>query len=78
MTDEILERLRTYKDFADLKKKIEEEDSNNQIVIEILEQNVSMVNDEKVDDGEVEDSREGTCRNGQISGETEKETSQRT
>ena len=47
LTDEILERLRTYKDFADLKKKIEEEDSNNQIVIEILEQNVSMVNDEK-------------------------------
>lgn len=47
LTDEILERLRTYKDFSDLKKKIEGEDSNNQIVIEILEQNVSMVNDEK-------------------------------
>ncbi len=45
LTDEILERLRNYKDFADLKKAIEGEDSNNEIVIEILEQGVSMIDD---------------------------------
>lgn len=43
LTDEILERLRKYKDFEDLRSKIEDEDSNNQIVVEILEDGVSMV-----------------------------------
>lgn len=47
LTDEIIERLRQYKDFADLKKAIEQEDANNDLVIEILEQNVSMVDDGK-------------------------------
>ena len=45
LTDEILERLRHYKDFAELKKEIEGEDANNDLVIEILDQNVSMIND---------------------------------
>lgn len=53
LTDEIIERLRTYKDFTDLKKKIEAEDANDQIVIEILEQNVSMVNDGKTKSSKV-------------------------
>ncbi|WP_301859546.1 SpoIVB peptidase S55 domain-containing protein [uncultured Megasphaera sp.] len=50
LTDEILERLRHYKDYADLKKTIEKEDANNDLVIEILQQNVSMINggEEKV------------------------------
>lgn len=45
LTDEILERLRHYKDFAELKKEIEGEDANNDLVIEILDPNVSMIND---------------------------------
>ena len=45
LTDEILERLRHYKDFADLKKTIEGEDANNDLVIEILQQGVSMIDD---------------------------------
>jgi hypothetical protein len=45
LTDEIIERLRHYKDFAELKKEIEKEDANNDLVIEILDQNVSMIND---------------------------------
>ena len=44
LTDEIIERLRHYKDFQELKKEIETEDANNDLVIEILEQNVSMIN----------------------------------
>lgn len=50
LTDEIIDRLRHYKDFPELKKEIEAEDANNDLVIEILEQNVSMINgsDEKV------------------------------
>ncbi|WP_081696521.1 SpoIVB peptidase S55 domain-containing protein [Megasphaera vaginalis (ex Srinivasan et al. 2021)] len=47
LTDEIIERLRHYKNFADLKKEIETEDANNDLVIEILERNVSMINDNK-------------------------------
>ena len=46
LTDEILERLRTYKDFADLKKAIESEDANNDLVIEILEPGVSMIDND--------------------------------
>lgn len=44
LTDEIIDRLRHYKDFQELKKEIETEDANNDLVIEILEQNVSMIN----------------------------------
>ncbi len=46
LTDEIIERLRHYKDFDDLKKAIEKEDANNDLVIEILDQNVSMIDDD--------------------------------
>ncbi len=47
LTDEILERLRKYDDFEDLRSKIEDEDSNFHIVAEILEDDVSMVEDKK-------------------------------
>lgn len=43
LTDEILERLRTYKDFKDLQNKLMKEDRNNQIVAEILDPEVSMI-----------------------------------
>lgn len=43
LTDEILERLRTYKDFRDLQNKLMKEDRNNQIVVEILDPEVSMI-----------------------------------
>lgn len=43
LTDEILERIRTYKDFDDLFHKLESEDKNNQVVVEILDPNVSMI-----------------------------------
>lgn len=45
LTDEIIQRLRHYKDFNELKKEIEKEDANNDLVIEILSQGVSMIND---------------------------------
>ena len=38
LTDEIIKRLRRYKDFDALKKEIDKEDSNNDLVIEILDQ----------------------------------------
>lgn len=43
LTDEIIRRLKTYKDFDDLYKELEKTDSNHQIVVEILEDGVSMV-----------------------------------
>lgn len=43
LTDEILNRIRTYKDFNDLHSKLEGEDQNNQIVVEILDSDVSMI-----------------------------------
>ena len=45
LTDEIVQRLRHYKDFKELKKEIEKEDANNDLVIEILSQGVSMINE---------------------------------
>ena len=36
LSDEVLDRLRTYKNFDDLQKNIMDEDQNNQVVIEIL------------------------------------------
>lgn len=45
LTDEIVQRLRQYKDFNELKKEIETEDANNDLVIEILNPSVSMIND---------------------------------
>lgn len=53
LTDEIIERLRTYKDFAELKKEIETEDANNDLVIEILNPNISMIDDDKKKSGKV-------------------------
>lgn len=47
LTDEILQRLRTYKDFDDLKEKLETEDTNQELVVEILQNGVSMVDDGK-------------------------------
>lgn len=46
LTDEIIRRLRSYKDFDDFFKKIQEIDSNNQIVAEILDTGVSLVDGE--------------------------------
>ena len=46
LTDEIIRRLKTYKDFDELFKEIQNTDSNNQIVVEFLEDGVSMVDDE--------------------------------
>ncbi len=43
LTDEILARLRVYKDFNDLHGKLMKEDQNNQIVVEILDPDVSMI-----------------------------------
>ena len=47
LTDEIIDRLRTYKDFRDFLKKLQNEDKNNELIVEILEDNVSMVPDEE-------------------------------
>lgn len=46
LTDEIVQRLKTYKDFNELYQEIKDTDQNNQIVVEILEDDVSMVDDE--------------------------------
>lgn len=43
LTDEILERLRTYKDFNDLHSRLMKEDQNNQVVVEIIDPDVSMI-----------------------------------
>ncbi len=43
LTDEIVERLRSYKDFNDLHDKLMKEDQNNQVVVEILDPNISMI-----------------------------------
>ncbi len=43
LTDEILARIRVYKDFNDLHGKLMKEDRNNQIVVEILDPEVSMI-----------------------------------
>lgn len=43
LTAEIVERLRTYKDLKDLQDKLMKEDQNNQVVVEILDPEVSMI-----------------------------------
>lgn len=43
LSDEILDRLRVYKDFDHLQKVLLNENQNNQIVVEILDPNVSMI-----------------------------------
>ena len=59
LTDEILERIRTYKDFNDLFDKLEKEDKNNQVVVEILDPNVSMISkdDDSGSKTEIQDKR---------------------
>lgn len=58
LTDEILRRLKKYKDFKEFYEELQEQDRANQLVVEILENNVSMVDDgdnrEKVVPVEVE------------------------
>ncbi len=46
LTAEIVERIRTYKDLKDLQDKLMKEDQNNQIVVEILDPEVSMITKE--------------------------------
>lgn len=50
LTDEILDRIRVYKDFDDLFGKLEKEDQNNQIIAEIIDPEISMISK----DGEAE------------------------
>lgn len=59
LTDEIRERLRTYKDFNDLHDTVMKEDKNNQIVAEILDPNVSMIakDDGGNDDVKIQDKK---------------------
>lgn len=60
LTDEIRERLRTYKDFNDLHDKIQGEDRNNEIVAEILDPEVSMIakgEDEGAGDVKIQDKK---------------------
>ena len=47
-SDEVIDRLRKYKDFDDLFNKLEESDQNNQIVVEILNTD-SGIPDKKID-----------------------------
>lgn len=53
LTDEIRDRLRTYKDFNDLHDKVQKEDRNNQLVVEILDPEVSMISKEEDGGGDV-------------------------
>lgn len=53
LTSEILERLRTYKNFKDLHGKLQKEDRNNQIVVEILDPEVSTISNEEEGAGDV-------------------------
>ncbi len=53
LTNEILERLRTYKDFKDLHGKLQKEEKNNQIVAEILDPQVSAISGEEEGDSDV-------------------------
>lgn len=46
LTDEIIRRLKTYKDFNEFYKELLTTDSNQQIVVEILDSGVSMVDSE--------------------------------
>ncbi|MCF0154969.1 MAG: SpoIVB peptidase S55, partial [Veillonella sp.] len=46
LTDEVIRRLKTYKNFEDLYQEIKDTDQNNQIVVEILEDGISMVGDD--------------------------------
>ena len=45
LTDEIIRRLKTYKDFDEFYNDLRKTDTNNQLVVEILQDGVSMVDD---------------------------------
>lgn len=47
LTDEIIRRLKNYKDFDEFFQEINHADANHQIVVEILEDGVSMIDDDK-------------------------------
>ncbi len=47
LTDEVIDRLKTYKDFDEFYKELKQRDANHQIIVEILDDNVSVIDDEK-------------------------------
>lgn len=49
LTDEIIRRLRNYKDFNEFYKTLKERDQNNQIVAEILDDSISAVDDKETE-----------------------------
>ncbi len=57
LTEEILNRLRNYKDFNELHDKLMNEDQNNQVVVEIIDPDVSMVakDEERQTKAEIQD-----------------------
>ena len=46
LTDEVLRRLKVYKDFNDLFDELQKTDTNNQIVVEFLEDGISLVDED--------------------------------
>ena len=46
LTDEILRRLKVHKDFDELYDEIQKTDTNNQIVVEFLEDGISLVDED--------------------------------
>ena len=46
LTDEILRRLKIHKDFNELYDEIQKTDTNNQIVVEFLEDGISLVDED--------------------------------
>ena len=85
LTDEVLDRVRVYKDFNDLFDKLQKEDQNNQIVAEILDPSVSTINNKTSssktkaeitdrDDSDVPDYLRGRKGNSADHGDMSKET----
>lgn len=85
LTDEVLDRVRVYKDFNDLFDKLQKEDQNNQIVAEILDPSVSTINNKTSssktkaeitdrDDSDVPDYLKGRKGNSADHGDMSKET----
>ena len=54
LTDEIINRLQTYKDFNDLHSRLMKEDQNNQIVAEIIDPDISMISKDENGDKKAE------------------------
>lgn len=54
LTDEIISRLQTYKDFNDLHSRLMKEDQNNQIVAEIIDPDISMISKDENGDKKAE------------------------